>query len=675
MFTLLYSLLLCLAHATPSGAELALILDTSGSMAAGGTVTHSDGSTEQLPPNDPERASILGALVIEGLMRGGSDGYQLYFLPKSAKGKAPLANSYSEIHDVQFNNNTFVKAPLQQSVTQLTQSSKRDKTIIFLTDGSPTDIKNPTVELQSIFPADRDFSIFAIGLYQSQVAEDMGKQFLEVLTDEKQDILKLTDNPSDVVPFFMEGFAKVLGSKPEISKISNTNNQSLSIPKYVTEVFIALTSDQANDSFQSTVTTDQGSISPTSAGDNNCALTKNCRYFETYRIAHDPMKQSTMNLSLSGASNPINYSVIYRYDLSINVVSPKSVEVGDVMTINANLVFQNAVFADADFFEQDRFEAFVEIGEETIPLEHRGNGQFQALYTPTDPTSNEKVTVSFKNDWMEQKSTTKVDFTGTLDLRLVVPNINLGAWSGDGVPVQKCQTIDISQSNHADVIPLACTVENLPSAYVGTCTPSAAHPVPPGKQPLHFDVCVETPGCCVGNEDKPGSLWLRPIPSRYSDKASETRITYSVEETSFWDCYWKEILITIGTILTILIIYGYKSPHDFPEGFAFKQAKKRRSLTNASTEFAKEKRNGKSGFYRNARIALDIHGDIVSDTKTAVMVLEAGPVGTTVFKKGIDLEFYDPNKRKWILLEPEDLLMGHKHNGIYRCSGRVYTFF
>lgn len=225
------------------------------------------------------------------------------------------------------------------------------------------------------------------------------------------------------------------------------------------------------------------------------------------------------------------------------------------------------------------------------------------------------------------------------------------------------------------MIPLTCTVENIPAAYVGTCTPSTAHPVPPGKQPLHFDVCIETPGCCVDNEDKPGSLWLRPVPSRYSDKASETRITYDVEATSFWDCYWKEILITLGTILTFIIIYGYKSPHSFPEGFAFKQGNKRRSLANASTEFAKEKRNGKAGFYRNARIALDANGDIVTDLKSAVLVLEAGPVGTTVFKKGIDLEYYDPNKRKWTSIEPEDLLQGHKHNGVYRCEGRVYTFF
>lgn len=663
-----------LVYAASNGAELALILDTSGSMSAGGTA-NINGQEHQLPPNDPERASVLGALVIDGLMRGGSDGYQMYFLPKNASSGSRIAKSASDIQNVVFNGSTYVKDPLTQGMQQLKHSSKRDKTLIFLTDGSPSDFDNPVSELKAIFGDDRDYTIFAIGLYQSQIAEDMGKDFLQVLTSQKQDILKLTDNPSDVVPFFMEGFAKVLGSKPENSKISNTSAMKQSIPKYVTEVFIALTSDQAKDAFQSSITTKNGIVTPTAVGDNDCQkIPSKCRYFETYRISHDPMSESEMTLALSGAKNSINYSIIYRYDLQAELDTIPNVEAGEVVSIHARLLFQNKVFVDMDFFTEDHFSAFVEIGHQTIPLNHIGKGEFEATYIPTSPVQNEKVTVFFKNDWMEQTVKQKFNVDGTLELRLVVPNINLGAWSGDGSPIQKCQTIDISQSKFADVVPLLCTVQDLPKDFSGTCVPTPNQSIPSGKQPLLFDVCIESPSCCIGNDDIPATVTFTPTLARYADKVSQAKVNYSVSKTSFWNCYWKEIAAVLGGILFMFIIYGYKKPYNFDEGMAFKQAKTKNALSRATVKYVRDTKNGKKGFYRNAQLMLDQNGQVVKKSKLAVLILEAGPGGTTVFQKALDLEFFNPIKRQWEIVDADGRLAGHKRNQMYRCSGRVYVF-
>ena len=152
------------AIATPSGAEVALVLDSSGSMGSGNQITITDPNTGtsrtiNVVANDPDRSSILGALVIEGLLRGGTDGYQVYFMPNDPNDPAPTTNSKNDIFNLQFSTNTNVASPLKQSIQQLNRSQKKDKTIIFLTDGTPSDIKQP-YNLEGLIPKNRDFRDF-----------------------------------------------------------------------------------------------------------------------------------------------------------------------------------------------------------------------------------------------------------------------------------------------------------------------------------------------------------------------------------------------------------------------------------------------------------------------------------------------------------------------------------
>lgn len=662
------------AQAETKGADIALILDSSCSMAT----NVADASGKTYPPNDPERSSILGALVIEGLLRGGTDGYSVYFLPKDANSQSREVSGAKEIHELRFNGGTYFQSPLKQSSQKLRSSSRRDRLIILLTDGSPSDMgdswdQQKSLIEQSLGGKNPPFSIFAIGLYKSKEMELAGKQFLEVLIDDPEQNLVLTDDPSKVVPLFMEGFARALGSKPEIEMISSGTEKTLTIPKYVTEVFVAITSDQPKDKFRSAVTSSKGLVSPTASGDNNCSIISNCRYFETYRIPHDPSAPSKMSISVSGSKAPLNYSVIYRYDLQAELEPISSAEVGENVPLRAKLNFQDKKFNDGAFFQADNFQAKVMVGGEEVLLEHVGGGQFEGLFIPKSPKDLEMFRLVISNNWMQQEDTEQVEITGTLDLRLVVGNLDLGSWNGDGSEVEKCAVLDISQSEYADVVKLNCAVENLPKGFKGTCSPSASHPPMKGRFSLYWDVCVTSPPCCAGSEN-PASVWFRPAEARYADREAEGRVTFVVSETGFWACYWKWIVGTSVGLFLMFLIAGFKRPHDFAEGTRFKVHSKRRRLESTSFRNVEDEIKGRKGFYRNARIAFDVNGEIVSSAKDAVLVVEAGVFGESIFSKAAGLEIYNSSKGKWIGLSEEELKNGFRGNKEYRCQGFYYIF-
>lgn len=664
--------------ATPnSGAEIALILDTSCSMSYNVKMTTKDAlghtTEKQLPPNDPDRASILGALVIEGLLRNGADGYTVYFLP-DGNGVVKEVTDAKTINDLSFSEKTQFKKPFGLAHKRLTSSTQKNKLFILLTDGQPEDLQPISADLNAIFGSPRSYSFFVIGLYQSPEAQTAGENFLRVLTENKKESLVLTNNPADVVPLFMEGFAKALGSKPEIGTVSVGTKKNISIPKYVTEVFIAITSDEPVDKFTSTVTTSKGVVSPNASGDNNCQKKPDtCRFYETYRIPHDPNVPSEISLEIFDAKHPVNYSVVYRYQLSAELEPLKEIKVGEVTKLRAKIYFQNQVFVDSNFFTSDHFVMQVDTGSGSpVLLEHVGNGIFEGTYIPIQPSEQQVFLLSVRNDWLNLTDTKYASVTGTFDFRLVIGNLDLGTWDGDGDPIQKCGVLDISQSQYADVVPLDCSVENLSPNFTGTCVPSPVYPVEPGKQPVFWDVCITSSSCCEAN-NKPADVWFRPKNAAYADKAAQGNVTFVVNATTFWNCFHKEIIGTLGFIGLMVFILGFIRPYNFAYGVSFQCALKQSKLGNTSTE-AVEIRNGRKGFYRNARIAVDASGDVIGSVSKAVLVLEAKAHDTTEFAKADGLEIYNEHQAKWVVVPEEDYKTGALSGRIYRCQGVYFRF-
>ena len=70
-----------------------------------------------------------------------------------------------------------------------------------------------------------------------------------------------------------------------------------------------------------------------------------------------------------------------------------------------------------------------------------------------------------------------------------------------------------------------------------------------------------------------------------------------------------------------------------------------------------------------------MYGEVVVNTKDAILVLEAGPGYTTQFTKAAGLEIYDETKRKWVTVKDEDMEFGYLSRRIYRCGDRYFKFF
>ena len=151
-------------------------------------------------------------------------------------------------------------------------------------------------------------------------------------------------------------------------------------------------------------------------------------------------------------------------------------------------------------------------------------------------------------------------------------------------------------------------------------------------------------------------------------------MTFSVSETGFWNCYWKYIVGTLIGLFLLFLIAGFKRPYNFSEGTRFKVSSKRSKLKSKSFRYAEDEINGRKGFYRNARMAFDANGEIVSSVKDAVLVVEATADEENSFSKSAGLEIYDSNKGKWVGLKEDDLKNGFKTNKEYRNQGIYYMF-
>ena len=93
------------------------------------------------------------------------------------------------------------------------------------------------------------------------------------------------------------------------------------------------------------------------------------------------------------------------------------------------------------------------------------------------------------------------------------------------------------------------------------------------------------------------------------------------------------------------------------------------ALRRASALVLCEQPGGRRGFYRNARLCLLHDGTPVRSPGAAILVLEAGPRGTTRFKKAVGLERLDRRTDRWQNVPDIDLPSGFDPNTTYRIGG------
>ena len=676
------------------GTEIALVLDNSCSMVAPSQFTSLFG-TKMLPANDPERTSVLGTLIVEGLARDTEDRLTVIAFGDNEQAPARVVTSAADIRQLPPVGGTYFRNPLMEAKRRLEASTLDGRLLLFFTDGAPNDIKDPAEGPRlaglDVHP---EFDSFILGLYGSEDSRALGEGFLRPLARTTDDLVFMND-PSQVVAAFTRGYARALGSKPTVGTLQAGDSRVFEVPRYVVELLAVTASSKPGPPFTAALTGPAGPVAAKATGDNGCVdfgLTnapRLCdpprRHFADFRAPNDWNVASQWTLSLPAAPGPVEFGVIYRYDLTASVIAPPRVQIGEAVPVSATLQFRGVTFDDPAFFGADGFEAILEVGGQTVPLTAAPGGQFSGLWTPDSPADADNpaiATVTFRNTWLEVSNRQKVVVEGFLDLvlRPTPSPLDLGTWQGDRAGGQRCAEIDLSGSTHADRVPVTCSPNAAPEGFTVSCGPVPGSEATIGNafgRPLRYAVCLEAPACC-GAASSPGTIdvevRLAGTHPHYAAAAVVVPVRFNVEATGFLRCWWPAIAAAAGAGFALFVLAGLVRPHSFDPATAVRIAGSEAGVKRADAANLRDRPGGKRGFYRHARLCITADGDCVKSPRLAMMVVEAMPGYATRIRKAASLERKNRSSGKWEVVPPTDFVMGVVPGEIYRLGSLHLKF-
>lgn len=679
--------------------EVVLVLDNSGSMGSHWEFIMGPGQAKMMKPSDPERGAILGALMLEALVRGSQDRLTVISFTKGEAFSPPLLKQADEIKALQYNTGTFYRRPLQEARRILDGSPKGDgRVLLFFTDGIPTDSGLTPDELPKLIglDADPELDSFALGLWSGETADPIDAEFQRRARGFLGRMVRLPDDLEfiaggrQVVPAFTRAYARALGSRAEIGRLKPGQTRTVDAGKYVVEVLVATAASDPGPDYSARLAGPRGDV-PARAGDNACVKGGGCnaprRHFEAFRAENDPNQASKWSLTLGSAPGDVEYGFILRYDFTMAVAVKPVCNVGDQVPIETRMFFQGKPFADEAFFQADGFEAYALVGPTRVPMQHKGGGVFAGTFVPSAETKGLTLPVRgvLRNTWLDLHSDASTRVEGMLDLVLRAnPNpIDLGSWKGERGLTSRCTRVDLAGSVNADRLEVTCQVQSAstPGRQVeGTCQPVAGSEpsLPSGMgRPLKWEVCAEAPRCpddCVSDPSKPiMTVVFAGKDPRYAAGAIKVPVFYRVGGISWLACWWPLLAVIGGALFALWFIIGWVRPHNFEHGLSLRLAGSEAGLKRTSALVLREQPGGVRGFYRNARVCLNAAGDFVRSPRLGVIVIEAGPGGTTSFQKATGLERKDRRTNQWGPLPPEELPHGLAPGVTYRTGNLFFT--
>jgi hypothetical protein len=677
------------ASAQMSGHEVALLLDNSCSM---GTGSQNKQTGESIPPNDPERAAVLGTLLVEGLARGSADRVSVIAFGDNADAPPRSALTADEIRALPYVGGTYFRGPLEEAGRRLRASSLKRKLFLFFTDGAPEDLRDPGEAVTALGLASTpNVETLVIGLYGSADVRQMGEAYLQPLARGPQDLV-FVQRPREVVGAFTRGYARVLGSRPETGTLAPGGMKTFDVGRYVVEVLVATASAEPGDAYSATLQGPKGAVPAQSSGDNGCPpnapryreAPRLCqpphRHYQVFRAANNPDAPSRWTLALPQGPGDVDYGLILRYDLVATLAVPATARVGEPVQLDAQLLFRGKTFDDEAFFGADGFAAVAHLEGKEVPLRHAGGGRFVADWTPSEPSPAGAVTpvqVTFRNAWMEQTARREVKVEGFLDLTLA-PNpsaLDFGAWRGERKATRRCEVIDLSRSTNADRVPITCTPKGGVEGGTLTCEPVPGSEADLGNgrkgQPLRYEVCFEASGCCQDLAPTDLGATFQGAHAHYAASAVTVPARARVEATGWLRCWWPWLATAAGLLFTLWLVLGFVRPHDFDAATCVYVAGSEAGLRRSSAQVLRELPGGLRGFYRDARMCLTAGGDFTRTPRAAVVALEAGPAGTTRFLTAAGLERKVQRTGRWEPVPTEEQAAGFTPHVVYRV-GNLY---
>ncbi len=391
----------CGAAASSAGAEIVVVVDNSGSMKGA----------------DPERLAVLGGAIIDGLGANPADEVTVIGFGSSARSAPPTTRTTPDIRTWPTSGGTYFRKPLEEALRIFERSSKPNKMLIFFTDGTPGDVSSPA-QLRTVFDpaAHPDIDVLAVGLFGLGASE--GERMLRAIVHDPRD-MRSVDSAGEIVTAFTEGYARAMGSEAETGTLSPGQEHRIGVGRYVSEITVIVASKKPGDPFTARLAGPAGDVPLLSEGDNGCRGASRCsppyRHYQLFRATNDDHRPGEWILTLPSAPGDVEYGVIMRYGMRAEAFVPPAATAGTPTVIEGQLTIDGQPVDDEAFFGENGFTAVVEVGGESVPLEHVGGGRFRAEWTPDRSAEGDEfeARLVFRNDFMER------DAVGTMRIEAV----------------------------------------------------------------------------------------------------------------------------------------------------------------------------------------------------------------------------------------------------------------
>lgn len=666
IFGALLALASMLAWAGPAGTEFVIVLDNSCSMVEETT----DGAQQIQPAADPERRSVLGALLVAGLATDSDDRLTVLGFPTREGGKRFESSDPAAIRDIPVSTGTFFRVPLQRANKLLRSSDRDDRLLLFLSDGDPSDLTVPAdgAALLGLDDATVPFDTMIVGLFAGD--NPRGESFLRPLALTADDYVRVRDT-GDLVEAFTHGYARVLGSKSISGRVREGQATRFDVGRYVTEVLVVTSSLVPAEPYEPTLRHGDTVVPIQARGDNGCSsgTRRNpdlCQpprlHYATWRAPHDPRQTSSWELQVTGSD--VAFGVILRYDLDAEAEVAPTAETNKPIPVRGRLTWNGEPFVDEEFFTSEDFQATAVVDGVTLPLKHVGQGVFEGTWTPRKVGRND-VVVQFSNTWMKKQDRVRVRVAPDrpLDLRSEVDALDFGHWAGERSSTERCVDLTVESSRNVGPDDVTYRFEGVPSGLALLVEPDGTR--------LH--ACARAKGCC-GDLDASGAFLV--VDARSDGETATVRIPVraQVDRTGFLTCWWPWLLALLVLLFVLWFLYGWIRPHDFEENLTIKVAGSDRQLTRAASLVLREQPGGRRGFYRNARVALNAGGDFVRNPKQSAVWIEAVASGETRIHARAPVEVQDARTRRWVALTPEQAEDGIRPQTLYRVGDILFRF-
>ncbi|MBN2797801.1 MAG: VWA domain-containing protein [Deltaproteobacteria bacterium] len=672
------ALSLSVARAAP-GTEIVLVLDNSGSMIR--TVSGRGGT---VPPADPERRSVLGTLLLDGMTRDSQDHLTVLTFDAAAPDHTRVLPPGDGLRTLPVSGSTLFLGPLARAREILEKSSRDDKLLVFLSDGAPNDYRDPRrgPEVLGLDRREVPFQTLIMSLIPEGSDGEAARQFMRPLALDPADWVQVRDS-ADLVERFTDAFARAQGARPLTGRLAQGRSLSFEVGPHVSEVMVLTASAEPTGPYQATLVGPRGEVRPRASGDNGCDLQLPesphlCdpprMHYRVWRQPHQEGSAGSYTLANKGGSGEIAYGVILRYDLVARIEVPQGARVGDEVPLRAWLETGGEPFLDEVFFGEEGFAVTASVSGASVPLTPQPDGSFTGLWRPQRASGEhpELAAVRFHNTWLDRTATAEAQVQGRLELVLrPQPEVlELGRWRGARRPTERCADLDLSASTNIRLIPLDVQFEGIPGDAIVSLTPLDLGSAREGE-PSRWRACVQVPACPddLSATDQT-AIVLRGDDPFYHQGAVRVPLRFAVNDPGLLACWWPWLLALATLILLGWVVVGIARPHGFDPEQTMQIAGSERQLGRAAGLVLREQPGGRRGFYRDARVAITGTGDFVKGRRQAALVLVAGAGGAVLPSLGA-LERRDRRTRQWVAVEAEERLDGLRAQEIYRL-GNLY---